>query len=101
MILSNLFIGTLVSTLPVANALATPNLPGKILRRDHETGFEWDLEDFKVAAIRYPPHDWAYPSVDNTTWVNYDLNKTIEKAVDLIKQAAAEGVEFVASRCLF
>ncbi|KAL4799719.1 carbon-nitrogen hydrolase [Aspergillus venezuelensis] len=96
MVLPSLFIGALVSALAVANALTTPNPSGKILSRDQDTGFEWDPEDFKVAAIRYPPHNWAYPSVHNTTWVNYNLNKTIDKAVDLIKAAAAEGVKFVA-----
>ncbi|RDW63202.1 uncharacterized protein DSM5745_10313 [Aspergillus mulundensis] len=92
---ASLITAILASTTAAATPLGVQGT-GKTLKRDSATGFEWDPEDFKVAAVRYPPYNWAYPDTENTTWANYDLNRTITKAVDLIKEAAAEGVKFVA-----
>lgn len=53
-------------------------------------------ESFKVAAVRQPPVNYAYPLVQNTTWVDLDLNATVDQAIDIIAQAQAEGVNLIA-----
>ncbi|KAK0392746.1 hypothetical protein NLU13_2241 [Sarocladium strictum] len=59
------------------------------------TGFSWDPARFKVAAVRYPPQNCAYPIAENRTWVDLDLNGTIERAIEFIDQAGAERVKFM------
>ncbi|XWW92473.1 hypothetical protein V2A60_000396 [Cordyceps javanica] len=66
---------------------------GAATKVDDKTGFSWNPESFKVAAVRYPPAKYAYPIAHNRTWVNLDLNATIDKAVEFINAAGAEGVK--------
>ncbi|KAJ0415661.1 carbon-nitrogen hydrolase [Aspergillus carlsbadensis] len=75
----------------LAASLTHPNY-----KTDKSTGFEWDPGHFKVAAVRYPPANYAYPLVQNRTWVDLDLNATVDKAIEIIHQAGAEGVKLMA-----
>ncbi|XWX00770.1 hypothetical protein V2A60_008791 [Cordyceps javanica] len=77
-------------------ALSTATvIHGAATRVDDKTGFSWDPENLKVAAVRYPPAKFAYPIGHNRTWVNLDLNATIDRAVDFINAAGAEGVKMM------
>ena len=51
---------------------------------------------FKVAAVREPPVHFALPIALNKTWVNFHLNDTITQAIEIIKEAKAEGVSLIA-----
>ncbi|KAH6651437.1 carbon-nitrogen hydrolase [Truncatella angustata] len=55
-----------------------------------------DPESFKVGAVRQPPVNFALPIGLNKTWVDLDLNATIDQAVETIQQAKADGVAFLA-----
>ncbi|PYI19023.1 hypothetical protein BO99DRAFT_432974 [Aspergillus violaceofuscus CBS 115571] len=62
-----------------------------------DNGLEWDPEAFKIAAVRQPPVGFVYHDLwETTTWYNYNLNATIAQSVEIIQQAAAEGVRFIA-----
>ncbi|KAL4969308.1 carbon-nitrogen hydrolase [Aspergillus stella-maris] len=79
-----------------AHAAATPIASSSLMKRDDATGFEWDPESFKVAAVRKPPVGFVYHALSNqSTWYNYNLNATIAKSVEMIHQAASEGTKFI------
>ncbi|GAA5873419.1 hypothetical protein JCM8547_005431 [Rhodosporidiobolus lusitaniae] len=65
------------------------------VRRD-SSGFTWDAEDFKVAAVLQPSVNFVYPLVQKGTWVNLDQKATIDQAIGIIEKAAAEGVKLIA-----
>ncbi|PSN61605.1 carbon-nitrogen hydrolase [Corynespora cassiicola Philippines] len=80
-----------------AHAAVMPSISGSRMKRDYATGFEWDPDAFKVAAIRKPPVGFVYHALSNhTTWWDYDINGTVAQSIEMIHQAAAEGVKFIA-----
>ncbi|KAK9234140.1 carbon-nitrogen hydrolase [Lipomyces kononenkoae] len=83
-----------VLTLFATAALATT--ASALTKTDNKTGFSWDPANFKVAAVRYPPANYAYPIGQNRTWVDLDLNATIDRAIEFIDEAGAEGVKLMA-----
>ena len=91
-------LATLLSTAAVtAHAAVAPITSGSRMKRDYATGFEWDPEAFKVAAVRKPPVGFVYHALSNqSTWYNYDLNATIAQSIEIIHQAASEGAKFIA-----
>lgn len=90
----------LLSTWLTTSLIAAATAPGvscSRTKRDSVSNFEWDPEAFKVAAVRKPPVGYVYHSLSNqSTWFNYNLSATITQSVDIIHQAAAEGVKFIA-----
>ncbi|RAK75185.1 uncharacterized protein BO72DRAFT_498326 [Aspergillus fijiensis CBS 313.89] len=89
--------GTLLAAAVTVYATAVPAMRGTRMKQDVDTGFEWDPEAFKIAAVREPPVGFVYHDLwETTTWYNYDLNATIAQSVKIIGQAAAEGVKFIA-----
>lgn len=55
-----------------------------------------DAKNFKLAAVRQPPVNFALPVGLNKTWVDLDLSANIAQAVTTINEAKAEGVNFIA-----
>lgn len=51
---------------------------------------------FKIAAVREPPANFALPIGLNKTWVDLDLNATIDQAIGIIEEAKTEGVSLLA-----
>ncbi|KAJ5650706.1 uncharacterized protein N7484_004429 [Penicillium longicatenatum] len=51
---------------------------------------------FKIAAVREPPVNFALPIGLNKTWVNLDLNATIDQAIGIIEEAQIDGVSLLA-----
>jgi hypothetical protein len=51
---------------------------------------------FKIAAVREPPVNFALPIGLNKTWVDLDLNATIDQAIGIIEEAKTEGVSLLA-----
>ncbi|RAK90210.1 carbon-nitrogen hydrolase [Aspergillus costaricaensis CBS 115574] len=92
-------VATLLATVAVTAqaAAVAPIASNSRMKRDYATGFEWDPENFKVAAVRKPPVGFVYHALsDESTWWNYDLNATVAQSVEMIHQAAAEGTKFIA-----
>ena len=89
-----------LSTWLITSLIAAATAPGvscSRTKRDPASNFEWDSEAFKVAAVRKPPVGYVYHSLSNrSTWFNCNLSATITQSVDIIHQAAAEGVKFIA-----
>lgn len=55
-----------------------------------------DAEAFTVAAVRQPPVNFALPVGLNKTWVDLDLDATVDQAINTIAEAKADGVAFIA-----
>lgn len=55
-----------------------------------------DAANFKIGAVREPPANFALPIALNKTWVDLDLNATIQQAVKTIQRAHSEGVSLLA-----
>ncbi|PYI36699.1 hypothetical protein BP00DRAFT_410846 [Aspergillus indologenus CBS 114.80] len=92
-------VATLLATAVITAqaAAVAPLASDSRMKRDPATGFEWDPENFKVAAVRKPRVGFVYHALsDQLTWWNYDLNATIAQSVEMIHQAAAEGTKFIA-----
>ncbi|CAG7921857.1 unnamed protein product [Penicillium olsonii] len=89
---------TLLATAAHLAHASVPSTPvGTHVKRDSASGFEWDPEAFKVAAVRKPPVGFVYHVLSNqSTWYDYDLNATIAQSVEIIHQAASEGTKFIA-----
>lgn len=55
-----------------------------------------DYKNLTVAIVRAPPANWPLPVMNkNWTGVEFNLNATIDKAVNLIGQAADAGANLV------
>ncbi|CAG8302691.1 unnamed protein product [Penicillium salamii] len=91
------FVTLLTTATITAHAAVTPLTPGLRIKRDLATGFEWDAEAFKVAAVRKPPVGFVYRALSNQSiWYDYNLNATIAQSIEIIHQAASEGTKFIA-----
>ncbi|KAJ5345833.1 hypothetical protein N7452_003837 [Penicillium brevicompactum] len=76
-------------------SLAAPTA-GSVVSQHAGKSHSADYNNLTVAIVRAPPANWPLPVMNkNWTGVEFDLNKTVTKAVGLIHEAAENGANLV------
>lgn len=65
-----------------------------VLQHTNQTA---NYDNLTVAVVRAPPANWPLPLMSNNNWtgVEFDLNATVPKGINLIKQAADNSANLV------